>query len=149
MVRLALLSALSDRAANNRVALVDEWGWDGPKTKDAVATLRNLKITGTVLVVLADDETIAGRSFANLPNAHTTSFGQLSAHDVLRSDWVLFSDRTLPGSAEPGGRGSERAGSGGGGGRRRDRQRHGDPDRGRRPRPSRRRRETEEAATDA
>jgi large subunit ribosomal protein L4 len=98
MIRLALLSALSDRAANQRVALVDEWGWDGPKTKEAVATLRNLKITGTVLVVLADDETIAGRSFANLPNAHTTSFGQLSAHDVLRSDWILFSDRTLPGS---------------------------------------------------
>ena len=97
MVRLALLSALSDRAANKRVALVDEWGWDGPKTKDAVAALRKLKITGTVLVVLADDETIAGRSFANLPNAQTTTFGQLSAHDVLRSDWILFSDRTLPG----------------------------------------------------
>jgi large subunit ribosomal protein L4 len=100
MIRLALLSALSDRAANKRVALVDEWGWDGPKTKDAVATLRNLKLTGTVLVVLADDETIAGRSFANLPNARTTSFGQLSAHDVLRADWILFSDRTLPGSPE-------------------------------------------------
>jgi large subunit ribosomal protein L4 len=100
MIRLALLSALSDRAASQRVALVDEWGWDGPKTKEAVATLRNLKITGTVLVVLADDETIAGRSFANLPHVHTTSFGQLSAHDVLRSDWILFSDRTLPGSTE-------------------------------------------------
>jgi large subunit ribosomal protein L4 len=100
MVRLALLSALSDRAANNRVALIDEWGWEGPKTKDAVAALRNLKISGTVLVVLADDETIAGRCFANLPNAQTTSFGQLSAHAVLRSDWILFSDRTLPGSPE-------------------------------------------------
>jgi large subunit ribosomal protein L4 len=98
MVRLALLSALSDRASNNRVALVDEWGWEGPKTKDAVAALGNLKITGTVLVVLSDDETIARRCFANLPNAQTTSFGQLSAHDVLRSDWILFSDRTLPGA---------------------------------------------------
>jgi large subunit ribosomal protein L4 len=100
MIRLALLSALSDRAANKRVALVDEWSWDGPKTKDAAATLRNLNITGTVLVVLADDETIASRSFANLPNARTTSFGQLSAHDVLRNDWILFSDRTLPGAAD-------------------------------------------------
>jgi len=100
MVRLALLSALSDRAANKRVALVDEWGWDGPKTKEAVATLHNLRISGSVLVVLADDETIAGRSFANLPNARTTSFGQLSAHDVLRNDWILFSDRTLPVSGE-------------------------------------------------
>ena len=57
MVRLALLSALSDRAANDRVALVDEWGWEGPKTKDAVAALTNLEIGGTVLVVLAADET--------------------------------------------------------------------------------------------
>jgi large subunit ribosomal protein L4 len=98
MVRLALLSALSDRAATNRIALVDQWGWDGPKTKDAAAALRNLKVAGSVLVVLADDETVGRRSFANLPNATTTSFGQLSAHDVLRNDWILFSDRTLPGS---------------------------------------------------
>jgi large subunit ribosomal protein L4 len=98
MVRLALLSALSDRAATNRIALVDQWGWDGPRTKDAVAALRNLEVTGSVLIVLADDETVASRSFANLPNATTTSFGQLSAHDVLRNDWLVFSDRTLPGS---------------------------------------------------
>jgi large subunit ribosomal protein L4 len=98
MVRLALLSALSDRAATNRIALVDQWGWDGPKTKDAVVALRNLKITGTVLVVLDNDELVAGRSFANLPHVKTTSFGQLSAHDVLRNDWIVFSDRTLPGS---------------------------------------------------
>ena len=99
MVRLALLSALSDRAANGRVGLVDQWGWEAPKTKDAVAALRTLKVTGTVLVVLADDETAARRSFANLPDVQTTTFGQLSAHDVLRSEWVLFSDRTLPGSS--------------------------------------------------
>jgi large subunit ribosomal protein L4 len=100
MVRLALLSALSDRAANDRVGLVDDWGWDAPKTKDAVQALRSLEITGSVLVVLADDETVAGRCFANLPRVRTTSFGQLSAHDVLRHDWVLFSDRTLPGAAD-------------------------------------------------
>jgi len=101
MVRLALLSALSDRAATRRVALVDRWGWDAPRTKDAVTALRKLKISGTVLVVLADDEANAVRSFANLPNVQTTTYGQLSAHDVLRSDWILFSDRTLPG-ASPG-----------------------------------------------
>jgi large subunit ribosomal protein L4 len=100
MVRLALLSALSDRAALDRVALVDAWGWDAPRTKDAVAALRKLKLSGRVLVVLADDETTARRSFANLPEAQTTSFGELSAHDVLRSEWILFSDRTLPGSVE-------------------------------------------------
>src|SRR5215472_2655559 len=35
MIRLALASALSDRAAEERVALVDEWGFEAPRTKDA------------------------------------------------------------------------------------------------------------------
>jgi large subunit ribosomal protein L4 len=100
MIRLALLSALSDRAIIGRIALVDAWGWDEPRTKDAVTVLKKLKISGSVLVVLADDETVAHRSFNNLPQVTATTYAQLSAHDVLRNDWLLFTDRTLPGTAE-------------------------------------------------
>ncbi len=96
MVRLALLSALSDRADIGRIALIDDWKIEAPKTKDAVTILRKLKLTGSVLIVLAHDEVDVERSFANLPEAHTTTFGELSAHDILRADWLLFSDRTLP-----------------------------------------------------
>jgi len=96
MVRLALLSALSDRAGIGRIALIDDWKIEAPKTKDAVTVLRKLKLAGTVLVVLAQDELDVERSFANLPEVQTTTFGELSAHDVLRADWLLFSDRTLP-----------------------------------------------------
>ncbi|HEX3793161.1 MAG TPA: 50S ribosomal protein L4 [Acidimicrobiales bacterium] len=99
MIRLALLSALSDRAIIGRIALVDAWGWEEPRTKDAVSVLKKLKITGSVLVVLADDETVPHRSFNNLPLVKTTTYAQLSAHDVLRNDWLLFTDRTLPGAA--------------------------------------------------
>jgi large subunit ribosomal protein L4 len=100
MVRLALLSALSDRAAIERIIVLDAWGFEAPKTKDAATALRKLKVTGTVLVVLADDETVVAKSLANLPNARTTTYGQLSAHDVIRHDWILFTDRTLPGTPE-------------------------------------------------
>jgi large subunit ribosomal protein L4 len=96
MVRLALLSALSDRAEIARIALIDDWQIEAPKTKDAATILRKLKLAGTVLVVLAQDELDVERSFANLPQVQTTTFGELSAHDVLRADWLLFSDRTLP-----------------------------------------------------
>ena len=96
MVRLALLSALSDRAEIGRIALIDDWQIEAPKTKDAATILRKLKLAGTVLVVLAQDELDVERSFANLPQVQTTTFGELSAHDVLRADWLLFSDRTLP-----------------------------------------------------
>ena len=39
MKRLALRSALSDRAAEDKVIVVDDWGFDAPRTKDAVAAL--------------------------------------------------------------------------------------------------------------
>jgi len=99
MVRLALLSALSDRAEIGRVTVVDEWKITAPKTKDAASILRKLKLKGSVLVVVAHDELDVERSFANLPEAQTTTFAELSAHDVLRADWLLFSDRTLPAAA--------------------------------------------------
>ena len=92
MVRLALLSALSDRAEVGRIAVVDDWKITAPKTKDAASILRKLRLGGSVLVVLAHDEVDVERSFANLPEAQTTTFGELSAHDVLRADWLLFSD---------------------------------------------------------
>lgn len=96
MVRLALLSALSDRADIGRIVVVDDWKITAPKTKDAATLVRKLKLTGSVLVVLAADELDVERSFANLPPVQTTTFPELSAHDVLRADWLVFSDRTLP-----------------------------------------------------
>ena len=46
MIRLALHSALSDRAAEGKVAVVDEWSFPAPKTKDAVAALAALETAG-------------------------------------------------------------------------------------------------------
>jgi large subunit ribosomal protein L4 len=96
MVRLALLSALSDRADIGKIIVVDDWKIEAPKTKDAAVIVRKLKLNGSVLVVLAQDELDVERSFANLPEVQTTTFGELCAHDVLRADWLVFSDRTLP-----------------------------------------------------
>jgi large subunit ribosomal protein L4 len=98
MVRLALCSALSDRAANEQVALVDAWSWEAPRTKSAVAALAALGLEGRVLVVLGDEDVVAERSFGNLPQVQITRAGELSAYDVLRSDWVVFTDETLPGA---------------------------------------------------
>ena len=98
MVRLALRSALSDRAAEGRVAVVDRWTFDTPKTRDAKAALEALGIEGRVLVVLRNDDMAAALSFRNLPEVHLIETGQLNAYDVLVSDWVLFTSDSLPGS---------------------------------------------------
>ena len=101
MIRLALYSALSDRAGEGRVALIDEWSFAAPKTKDAVAALAALELSGRVLVVLGPDDGIADRSMANLQNIQTMQVAELNAYDILRSDWVVFTDATLPGETEP------------------------------------------------
>jgi large subunit ribosomal protein L4 len=101
MIRLALYSALSDRAAEGRVALIDEWGFAAPRTKDAVAALSALELEGRVLVVLGPDDGIADRSLANLQHVQTLQVAELNAYDILRSDWVVFTDATVPGETEP------------------------------------------------
>ena len=101
MIRLALASALSDRAGDGKVALVDSFAtWTEPKTKDAVAALAALELFGKVLVVLASDDHVAARSFRNLDVVRTVNAGELNAHDVLDADWVLFTDATLPAAKE-------------------------------------------------
>jgi large subunit ribosomal protein L4 len=101
MIRLALYSALSDRATEGKVVVVDEWSFPEPRTKDAVAALAALELGGRVLVVLDPDDGIPDRSFANLRDVQTMQASELNAYDVLKSDWVVFTDATLPGETTP------------------------------------------------
>lgn len=96
MVRLALRSALSDRAADGKVVVVDEWRFDVPRTREARAALEALGLEGRVLVVLSAEEITAWKSFRNLPQVHLLETGQLNAYDVLVSDVVVFSRQSLP-----------------------------------------------------
>ncbi|MDP1794812.1 MAG: 50S ribosomal protein L4, partial [Acidimicrobiales bacterium] len=50
MIALALKSALSDRAAEGKVVVIDGWNFDKPSTKSAVAALKALGVTDRVLV---------------------------------------------------------------------------------------------------
>lgn len=104
MVQLALRSALSDRAAMGRVAVVDEWGLTAPKTKEAVAALAAIDVEGRVLLVIDHDDEVAAKSFRNLPNVAVIPAGELNTYDVLASDWVVFTLSSLPSSlaGEPG-----------------------------------------------
>jgi large subunit ribosomal protein L4 len=96
MIKLALRSALSDRAAEGKVVVVDEWAFDVPSTKGAVAALAALGLEGRVLVVLGRDEVEAWKSFRNLPNVHILESGHLNTYDVLVNDYVVFTRATVP-----------------------------------------------------
>ena len=96
MVKLALRSALSDRAADGKVLVVDKFDFAAPKTSEAVKGLNALGTDGRVLLVLTDADANAALSFRNLQNVHVLPTGELNAYDVLVSDYVVFSQEALP-----------------------------------------------------
>ena len=100
MIKLALRSALSDRAADGKVVVVDSWGFDAPKTKAAKNLLSALGIEGTALVVVDIDDTNTIKSFLNLPEVQLIESGELNAYDMLCNEFVIFSQATLPGGGE-------------------------------------------------
>ncbi len=108
MVRLALRSALSDRAADGKVKVVD-FGFDAPSTKAAVQAIADLGVEGKVLLVLEADDVATWKSFRNLTDVHILVPGELNAYDVLVSDWVVFTPATVPADAplRRGGHGDE------------------------------------------
>ena len=100
MIKLALRSALSDRAAEGKVVVIDEWGFTTPKTKDAKAALSALGISGKALVVVdLENDTNVVRSFLNLPEVQLIEVNELNAYDILCNDYVIFSQATLPGTS--------------------------------------------------
>jgi large subunit ribosomal protein L4 len=98
MIRLALLSALSDMAETERVIVLTDWEIEEPDTRAAAVILKKLRATGSVLCVLANDEIDIALSLRNIPEASITTHAELSAHDVVRADWIVFTERTLPAS---------------------------------------------------
>ncbi len=99
MIRLALRSALSDRAGEGKVIVVDSWNFDTPKTKTAVDALSAIGAEGKVLVVLGDGDEAAYKSFRNLTHVHCLHAGELNTYDVLDSDVVVFTKEPPPGAA--------------------------------------------------
>jgi len=98
MIRLALRSALSDRAAEGKVVVLDGWDFDGPSTKQAAELLTALGVEGRIVVVVSPEDSVAIKSFRNLPYVHLLEPGELNAYDVLVSDYVVFTRESLPSS---------------------------------------------------
>jgi large subunit ribosomal protein L4 len=110
MIKLALRSALSDRAAEDRVLVVDDWGFDmdTPSTKAAISALADLGIEGKALVVLSDADEVAWKSFRNLHQVQLIDVAELNAYDILCNDWIVFTSATLPGSGAEAAEGDEK-----------------------------------------
>ena len=121
MIRLALRSALSDRASEGKLIVVDDWGVTEPKTKSGVKLLTDLGLRNVrkettessdatkprrshggfernprVLVVLFRTEQAVWKSLRNLgERVQILLPEELNTYDVLLNDWLVFSKASL------------------------------------------------------
>ncbi len=84
--RLALLSALSSKAQENEVVVVDSITVDGYKTKTIVNMLKALGVDGKALIVLDGVDGQVIKSAANIPGVKTTQVNTLNVYDILNYD---------------------------------------------------------------
>jgi len=96
MKRLALRSALSDRASSNSVYVVDAWEFETPSTKAAKTALEAIGTEGKVLIVTNAEDANTEKSFRNLSNVNVLSSDQLNVFDILVSDSIVFTKDNLP-----------------------------------------------------
>jgi large subunit ribosomal protein L4 len=91
MIAAALLGALSDRARNGRIHVVDALvTGDVPSTKQVAETLAGLTNGKRQLVVLERTDELSLKSIRNLKHVELLAVDQLNAYDVLLSDDIVF-----------------------------------------------------------
>jgi len=94
--RAALVSALSQKASENAVAVVEKPSFSEPKTKQMAEVLRRLGLDRkrTLLVIEGADENLA-KSCRNLKTLRTLPAHRLNAYELLRADHVLMTPEAL------------------------------------------------------
>lgn len=98
--RLAVRSALSAKAAEGRVLIVEPLRLEAPRAKAVAELLDRLPVAGKTLIVIPTPDGMLKRSAANLPGVKIVVAGSLNLHDVLASDYLVFTPPAVDAVAE-------------------------------------------------
>lgn len=89
--RLAFYGALSSKAEEGNIYVLDSLEFESPSTKSAKGILEEAGAEGPVLLVLEGGEENAALSFRNLPEVTIAHPGQYGIHELLGARDVVFS----------------------------------------------------------
>lgn len=101
--RIAFASALSDKAADGLVRIVELEAFEAPKTQRLVKALSGWDAEGRVLLLTRESDENLYKSGRNVARLTIKKFGDASALDVLRHDVVVVEDGAWESRPAPGG----------------------------------------------
>jgi large subunit ribosomal protein L4 len=89
--RAAFHGALSAKARDGELYVLDSLSFEEPSTKGARELLSKMELEGPVLLVLAEDERAAALSFRNLPEVTVVGPREYGVYELLRARELVFS----------------------------------------------------------
>ena len=96
MKALARRSALTYKAQNNQIMVIEDIKFDAPKTKEFVNITRTLKLEGQkLLLVLAGQERNLYLSLRNVPNANVVTASDINTYRVLDNRMMLVTESSV------------------------------------------------------
>jgi len=99
--RRALKSALTDRAENERVIVIEDFEMEAPKTRTVADILKAMELEGRhTLLVLEPEGDNLYRSARNIQGVRVLRSNELNAYTILWADNLVFTRRALSGAEE-------------------------------------------------
>jgi large subunit ribosomal protein L4 len=94
---LARRSAFNQRANNGEITVIERFGFDAPRTREAVSLLGRMGVADAkrVLVLTNGNSETVFRSFRNLQNVEVLPFAQASPYDVMKARQVIIEQGAL------------------------------------------------------
>ncbi|HBH48985.1 MAG TPA: 50S ribosomal protein L4 [Bacteroidales bacterium] len=94
--QLARKSALSYKAKDNAIMVVEDFSFEAPKTKEYAAILNSLNLADKKsLVVLDENNKNVYLSSRNIKKAQVISIDELSTYDIMNCNSIVFSEKSL------------------------------------------------------
>lgn len=93
--RLALKSALSSKVQDQEIIVVDSLVLEGPKTKDMIKVLSNLKAGKKTLVVIPERDENVILASRNIPGVKTAYVNTINVYDILNCDSFLITKEAV------------------------------------------------------
>ena len=93
---LARRSALSQKALDNQIIIVEDMTMNAPKTKDFVAITKNLKIEGKkIMIVTSERDENLVLSSRNVPNTSLMNAADINTYRVMNTNALVITEKGL------------------------------------------------------
>ena len=94
--QLARKSALTYKAKDNAITVVEDFAMEAPKTKEFIAITKNLKLDGKkILVVLPETDPVVSLSARNLQNVKVIPASNLNTYDVMNAAGIVLAETSV------------------------------------------------------